>query len=173
MRQYYLLLPAAVLVAPPAHATTYFTVDQVQAALFPGEVLRPVPHTLTDDQVAAVRRASGVSPLSRAVKAWRAAGGGWLVVDEVVGKHDFITYAVALDAGGAVKGVEIMDYRETYGGQVREPRWRAQFTGKRADNAPQLGKDIRNISGATLSSKHVTDGIRRVLATYAIVLAHG
>ena len=65
-----------------------------------------------------------------------------------------------------------MQYRESYGGQVRDPRWRAQFTGKRAGQSLQLGREVKNISGATLSSKHVTDGVRRLLATYAIVLAH-
>ncbi len=91
----------------------------------------------------------------------------------MVGKHEFITYAMALDASGAVKGVEILDYRESYGGQVRDAAWRSQFTGKRHGAALKLGGDVRNISGATLSSKHVTDGVRRVLATYAVVLAPG
>ena len=91
----------------------------------------------------------------------------------MVGKHEFITFAVAIDVGGAVKSVEILDYRESYGGQVRDPRWRAQFIGKRAGAPLKLGGEIKNISGATLSSKHVSDGVRRLLATYAIVLAHG
>ncbi len=91
----------------------------------------------------------------------------------MVGKHEFITYAVALDASGAVKDIEILDYRESYGGQVREAAWRAQFTGKRYGTPLKLGADIKNISGATLSSKHVTDGVRRILATYAVVLAPG
>jgi hypothetical protein len=35
----------------------------------------------------------------------------------------------------------------------------------------RIGRDIQNISGATLSCEHVTDGIRRLLATYAIAIA--
>jgi len=35
-----------------------------------------------------------------------------------------------------------------------------------------LGRQIRNISGASLSCRHVTDGVRRLLSTYAIVLAN-
>ena len=56
---------------------------------------------------------------------------------------------------------------------LRDARWRQQFVGKRAGQSLKLGSDIKNISGATLSSKHVTDGVRRLLATYQIVLAHG
>ena len=160
------------LVAPPAHATVYLTVAQAQAALFPGETLLPAFRTLDSKQAAAIKQASGVAPLSAQLKAWRASGGGWLIIDQVIGKHDYITFALALDATGAVKSVEIMEYRESYGGDVRLAKWRAQFAGKRA--SVRMGKDVRNISGATLSCTHVTDGVRRLLATYAIVLAsHG
>lgn len=168
----YLLL-AAVGVPAAAHATVFMTQEQAQAAMYPHQSLKPDFRTLAPEQVSAIRKASGESPLSKQLKVWRAADGGWFVIDEVVGKHEFITYAVALDPSGAVRDVEILDYREAYGGQVRDPRWRAQFNGKRSGQSLKLGSDIKNISGATLSSKHVTDGVRRVLATYAIVLAHG
>ena len=49
--------------------------------------------------------------------------------------------------------------------------WRGQFIGRRHGDAVAIGKDIQNISGATLSSTHVTEGIRRLLAIYAIALA--
>lgn len=172
MKAEFMLLGLAALAVPAAvHATTYLSVQQVQALMFPGEALKPDARTLSDTQIAAIRKDSGEAPLSRELKAWRAAGGGWLMVDEVVGKHEFITLAVGLDAAGAVRGVEIMDYREAYGGQVRGGAWRGQFTGKRHGAPLRLGRDIQNISGATLSSKHVTDGVRRLLATHALVLA--
>ena len=167
-----LLALSPVAVSSPAWATTYLTVAQAQAQMFPGQALRAAPVALTPDQIAAIRKASGETPLSKEVKAWRAPDGGWFIVDEVVGKHEFITYAVALDHAGAVKEVEILDYKETYGGQVRDPRWRQQFVGKTPAEPVKLGADIKNISGATLSSKHITDGVRRLLDTYAIVLAH-
>ena len=170
MNRHLLLVPLT-LTAIEAHATVYMTPEQAQTAMFPGEILKASFRMLDSTQVQAITKASGVSPLGRQLKAWRAAGGGWLIVDEVVGKHEFITYAVALDASGTLKSLEILDYRESYGGQVRDPRWRAQFVGKRAGAPLQLGREIKNISGATLSSKHVTDGVRRLLATYAIVLA--
>ncbi|MBI1181136.1 MAG: FMN-binding protein, partial [Alphaproteobacteria bacterium] len=126
---------------------------------------------LTDAQVRAIDEAADNKPLSHDLKAWRAPDGGWLIVDEVVGKHEFITFAVGIDAAGAVKDIEIMDYRESFGDQVRNAAWRAQFVGKTNESKLKLGKDIQNISGATLSSKHITDGVRRLLATYEIVLA--
>ncbi len=165
-------LPLAALALAPAaaHATVYFTLEQAQAQMLPGQKLVPAAVTLSDAQFKAIVQDSGEPPLSRDVKAWKAADGSWFVLDQVVGKHEFITYAVALDHTGGVKAVEILDYRETFGGQVRDAAWRAQFTGKHHGDSLRLGKDVKNISGATLSSKHVTDGVRRILSTYAIVL---
>ena len=172
MRKFVLALAAApAFLATPAVAVTYLSLQQAQALMFPHQVLVPDFRDLTADQIAAIRRASGTPPSSPRLRAWRAADGGWLIVDQVVGKHEYITYALALSAAGTVRSVEIMDYRENYGGEVRNPRWRAQFVGRRPGQPLQLGREIRNISGATLSSQHVTDGVRRLLATYAIVLA--
>ena len=173
MRSRLLLLPLASVLAHPAaaHATVYLSTEQAQALMFPGASLTPDFRTLTDAQAAAIHKDSGVDFLGRDLKAWRASTGGWFILDRVVGKHEFITFALALDVSGAVKDIEILDYRESYGDQVRGAGWRAQFTGKRRGAVLKLGQDIKNISGATLSSKHVTDGVKRLLSAYAIVLA--
>ena len=34
----------------------------------------------------------------------------------------------------------------------------------------KLDEDIQNISGATLSCKHIAEGVRRVLAIHAVAL---
>ena len=167
----HILALSAWAMAPAAYATVYMSTEQAQAAMFPGSAFTPQFLTLSDSQVAEIQKVSGERVLNRQIKAWKVSNGGWFVVDQVIGKHEFITYAVGLDPAGAVKQVEILDYRESYGDQVRGAAWRAQFIGKKADAHVKLGEDIKNISGATLSSKHVTDGVRRILATHAVVLA--
>ncbi|HEX8936697.1 MAG TPA: FMN-binding protein [Sphingomicrobium sp.] len=170
-RPFIRLLPLAALAFPGGvSATVYLTVDQAQSAMFPHQKLTPAFRQLQPAEIAAIKRASGETPLSKQLQAWRAQDGGWFIVDRVIGKHEFITYAVALTRDGAVRNVEILDYRETYGGEVRNPAWRQQFVGKRFGAGVELGKGIRNISGATLSSRHVTDGVRRLLATWEVVL---
>lgn len=136
-------LPVAAI-STSAYAATYFTVEQAQRAIFPG----------------ATFTAAGEPNV------WRTSSGGLFVVDRVVGKHEYITVAIGINANGTVKQIEIMDYRESYGYEVREASWRAQFVGKSASSPLQLGQDIKNISGATLSSKHITDGVKRVLQKY-------
>jgi len=158
------------IVAPAALATVYLSTEQAQQAIFPGAAFEPARIELTDAQARAIENRSDVNVRIRELKAWRVSGGGWFIVDEVVGKHEFITYAVGLRADGSVKQIEIMDYRESYGYQIRDPHWRAQFAGKTASAPLKLDRDIRNISGATLSCRHVTDGVKRILATYDIAL---
>ncbi len=136
-------LPIAAI-STSAYAATYFTVEQAQRAIFPG----------------ATFTAAGEPNV------WRTSNGGLFVVDRVVGKHEYITIAVGINPNGTVKQIEIMDYRESYGFEVRDASWRAQFVGKSASSPLQLGQDIKNISGATLSSKHVTDGVKRVMQKY-------
>jgi uncharacterized protein with FMN-binding domain len=121
-----------------------------------------------------LRRASAESDLPRRIVhncrtagVWRTVDGGYFIVDRVVGKHEYITVAVGINANGTVKQIEIMEYNESYGYEVRDAAWRAQFVGKNAGSALQLNVDIKNISGATLSSKHITDGVKRLLQKYA------
>lgn len=174
---WYAIAPILLVAPASAHATTYLTVPQAQRQMFPsasGFLERSVDFTLA--QRKAIGRASGTAaPRSQRIYEARSGGGqiGWLIVDQVLGKHEMITYALALAPDGEVRSVEILDYRETYGGEIRGPAWRRQFTGKRAGHSLKLGKDIHNISGATLSSRHVTDGVRRLLVTYQLLLAGG
>ena len=168
--QWSLLPTAAVVIAAPAYGTVYLTVDQAQQAIFPGARFTEAPLTLSDAQAKAIEAKSGMNVRGREVNAWRVESGGLLIVDQVIGKHEYITYAVGLNADGSVRGIEIMDYRESYGHEIRDPAWRAQFTGKTAADPLKLERDIKNISGATLSCRHITDAVRRLLATYEVAL---
>ena len=163
------LLPLAA--APLAHvacAAQYMTVEQAQRAAFAdaGE-FRPLA---VDAGALAAIGGAGWSP-----KVWQARSGdralGWFLVDQVIGKTELITYAVALDPRGAVLSVDVLDYRESHGGEIRLAGWRRQFVGKTAADPIQLNQDIKNISGATLSCRHVTEGVQRLLKLQATALA--
>ncbi len=143
--------PAAALVsvAAPAYAVQYLSVEQAQKLAFPS----------------ATRFVE-----VQAGRVWKAQAGdkvvGLFVLDRVIGKHLFIDYTVALDPGGRVHRVDILQYRESYGGEVRQASWLGQFVGKTSASPLAVDRDIRNISGATLSSHHVTEGVRRILGLY-------
>jgi len=166
----FIALPASALIASSAFAVQYLNVEQAQKAIFPSKSFTAAPVKLTSVQRKAIEQACGVRVLNGEQRVWRVSGGGWFIVDEVVGKHEFITYAVGLNTDGSVKQIEIMDYRETYGDQIRDQKWHAQFVGKTSKSTLKLDSDIKNISGATLSCRHITDGVKRLLAFYEIAL---
>lgn len=166
-------MPAAALFAllpVAAQARVYLTVEQAQHEMFGAAALTPFPVRLTPAQQDSIRAASSVALPFAGERVWKAADGGWLVIDEVVGKHEFITYAVAIAADGRVRRVEVLEYRESYGHEVARRPWLAQFEGKAADAPLKLGSDVQNVAGATLSCKHLADGVKRVLAMHALLL---
>jgi Na+-translocating ferredoxin:NAD+ oxidoreductase RnfG subunit len=160
-------LPVAA-VSTSVYATTYLTVEQAQQAIFPGGKFAQAFVSLTGEQKREIERRADVNVRNTEVRLWKVAGGGYFIVDEVLGKHEFILYAIGLNADGSVRQIEIMDYRESYGYQIRDSEWRRQFAGKTASAPLKLEHDIRNISGATLSCRHIADGVRRVLATHDV-----
>jgi hypothetical protein len=138
----------AISISAPAHAVQYLSIAQAQRQAFPGA-------TFAEVQDGRVWKAESSGRLL-----------GYFVFDRVIGKHLYIDYAVSVDPSGRVRRVDILEYRESYGGEVRSPSWLAQFVGKTAGSALAVGQDIRNISGATLSSEHIAQGVKRILLAY-------
>jgi Na+-translocating ferredoxin:NAD+ oxidoreductase RnfG subunit len=169
------LLVLAPLLIPAAQASEYFDTASAQKALFPSATqFVAAPVTLSKEQRSQIETLSEVRQRWEEQPAWRAEKEGqfqgWYIEDRVIGKHEFIRYAVALSPEGRVLGIEIMEYLETYGDQVREAEWRGQFLGRTEQSGFKLGKDIRNISGATLSCRNITNGVKRLLALQQVAL---
>ncbi|MDD5140409.1 MAG: FMN-binding protein [Verrucomicrobiales bacterium] len=173
-----IIAPSAIIIsagAIPCYATTYLTVGQAQKICFTNATqFIAADVTLTSEQRKAITKDSGVRVRLDTQKVWRVQNGdkfiGWFIQDEVLGKHEYIQWVLALNADGSVRQIEILDYRETYGYQVRDEKWRAQFYGKQHGAKLKLDDDIKNISGATLSSRHIADGVKRLLSFYELVL---
>jgi len=149
-----------------AYSQVYLTEEQALQAIFPGEKFTRVTFELTSSEVDSIEKKADEKVRNKSITAWVSKMKNIVFIDQVLGKHEFITLAVGITSAGKVKDIEIMEYRETYGYQVHEETWKKQFEGKDATARLKLGKDIINISGATLSSAHVTDGVRRLLQTY-------
>jgi len=95
---------------------------------------------------------------------------GYVFVDEVIGREDFITYAAGIDAAGHLGAA----------GSARLPgesRWRnqkrcvaASIRGRQGLGQLRVQTDIKNIAGATLSCEHVTEGARWLVALWQVAL---
>lgn len=168
------LFGVCLVASQSSYAEVYFTQESVQKALYPQATkfeMRSLKYTPA--QVKTIEAASPTStPLpEHIIEVYEGTRHtGYIVIDKVLGRHEFITYAVALNLAGEVQNIEVMEYVESYGQQIRNEKWRAQFLGKKNGDPLKLNSDIQNIAGATLSCKHITEGIRRLLNLYEIAI---
>ncbi len=89
---------------------------------------------------------------------------GTAVVMNEIGKSEPITFMVGVDKDGKVADVALMVFRESRGGEVREPRFTRQFKGKKLKDPIRVNQDIMSYTGATLSSEAVARGVKKALA---------
>jgi len=178
MRWQFMLVPAAIVTSAPAMAGAhYLTLKQAQELIFPGETFKSDFRSLSDEQMKQIFDASEVTVWNRKVRVWEVSNGGWFFLDQVHGKDDWVAYAVGINPDGSVKSIEILECWERYN-QIRHPAWRAQFVGAKHGEFKGASRgrfiedtEIQNITGTTLSAIHVAEGVRRVLATFALIIA--
>ena len=120
-------MPAAISVTVPlpSYAEQYLTVSAAQKLCFPEcDQFVPAHVKFTPAQIKAIEANSGQKATSCAarksgVRCKAENFSGFFIVDYVIGKHLVIDYAVALSPEGTVKQIEILNYRESYGGEIR------------------------------------------------------
>ncbi len=160
------LLLAAAAAAVPAHASEYFTKDELLTSFFPGakRTWRSVP--LGDADVAAIGKRLGADLKKSAWTVYVFEDEshkrlGYAMLDAQIGLHEDIDFGVRFSPSGTVERVEVRAYREAYGDQVRGARFRNQFVGKTANDPIVAGQDIDIVSGASYSSKALALGVKR------------
>ena len=166
---------AAVAPAPVVVAADYLSLAAAQRAIFP-EAGRfdSVSVQLSAAQRQALEQLAGRQPPRGRLQVWSVQGEsgplGFFMTDEVVGRQDFIDYALGINVDGTLRAPEIMSYRESHGGEIRNAAWLRQFA-RRSDGVRlRAAIDIRNIAGATLSAEHVTAGVRYLSALWQVAL---
>ncbi len=94
---------------------------------------------------------------------------GAIFLLDVVGQSLPISFAVGVKADGTLQDIQVSVYREPYGSEINDRRFRAQFRGKSAQDPLVVGKDIDAISGATISSGSATYAAHKALALWPIL----
>lgn len=88
---------------------------------------------------------------------------GYAMVHNTIGKHKHMTYMVGVDTKGACSDVELLVFREVRGSEVGRKRFNVQYEGKTVLDPIRINKDIINITGATMSVRSISAGVKRVL----------
>jgi len=91
---------------------------------------------------------------------------GYAILDHQIGKTQPITFMTLINPAGQIEQVEILAYQESHGSEVRQGRFLKQYQGKDLSDPLRVSRDIKNISGATLSARAVTTGVKRALVLW-------
>jgi len=170
MRRFVLLL--ALAAACPARAAVLNTKESALEEAFPGASIERSRSFLSEEEAARVDQVAGTPLSSRAVLAWRALDGELLLGTAYLERHRVRTMPesilVFVSPAGEVKRIEVLTFDEPRD-YLPPERWLAQFDGRVLSDGLQLKRDIRGLSGATLSGRAVTEAVRRVLAVHALL----
>ena len=104
---------------------------------------------------------------------------GYVVQSYGKGYSSFIKLLVAVDPEMKVTGIDVLKHGETpgLGDQITTPWFKGQFKGKGIENLVvirgETDKDIQAISGATISSRGVTKGVKEAVETLQKEMAGG
>lgn len=161
-----------------ANAKKYYTVPEVLTYFFKtSEEVNSKSFTLTDADLQKIYRLVHKSksfPLRDKWTVYVAKTGnkidGYALIDNIIGRDRPITYAVKISPKGEIQEIEILVYRESHGGQVKQAAFRRQFVSKKIEDPIRVGRDIKKVSGATISSRNVAYGVKRVLAVWNVMV---
>ena len=88
---------------------------------------------------------------------------GYAFIGTAPSKTDTFEYLVVFDSSLVIKKVNVLVYREDYGGEIGSNRWLRQFVGKARSTDLAVGKNIAAISGATISVYSMTNAVNQLL----------
>ena len=167
-----LLVVALHVLAAPAAARVFLTVDEALALAFPQARIERRTVYLTDAQRARAGELAGAEVASAIVHPYVATRDG-----EVVGTAYFDTHRVrtlpetlmvVVDPQGRPARVEVLSFDEPADYLPRKP-WYRQFESHTLDDDLALQRDIRPVAGATLTARATTAAVRRVLALHRVI----
>lgn len=169
------LLLAVAVSHTAATAAEYLSFEDALALAFPdaGKVERFRPEPTAEQQRTILERSGSRAEAKLGGVYVGHSGGvvdGVAYIDHVIGRTEYITWLCVLSPAGVVRRLEVMAYREPYGGEVRDRAFLRQFEGKGPDALLRPGREIANIGGATLSVNALTDRVRFLLAFHAVAV---
>ncbi len=158
-----------------ASANEYLTSEQALKIAFPdADSIEKKRVAVTTEHREKLRNRYGLKRASRTFRYFVGVRNGeimgYSVIDNILGERKPFTFMVVVAPDGTVKSVEIMAYRESYGGEIRQPRFLGQFRGKKESDPLRLKTDVQSVSGATISSRAVTNGVRIILAYLSVIV---
>jgi len=162
-------------VAGPAHAKVFHSRQEALQLAFPeAERIEKQTYVLTPEQVAEIEERSRARTDTRLVTIFTAWRGetvlGYAHVDVHTVRTHPEAFMVVLKPDGSVRSVRVLAFHEPLDYLPAE-RWYSLFEGKTKGDRLQVDGDVHGVVGATLSTRAAADGVRRMLAYHAVLIA--
>jgi hypothetical protein len=165
--------------ATTALPTTLVSLDQALDSAFPPPLVVEARTAFLDEEDALrIEEVAGSEPPSRVVRYFVAheegatdpmsAGAAFLDTHLVRTLEE--TLLIVVTPAGTIDHIEVLSFREPRE-YLPSARWIAQFEGRKLDEDLWLRRGVRTLSGATLSSRSITEATRRALALHALLMS--
>ncbi len=170
----FVLLACIFLAVPVASAKVFVSQNQALREAFPDatRIERETKVVIGDeyDRIKAITkddRPAKVVVIHTAYRDDLLLGYGHIDVHNVRTKPE--AFLVVLTPDGVVRSVRVLAFHEPLD-YLPTDRWYGQFAGKTRQDRLRVGGDIHGVVGATLSTQAASDGVRRMLAYYEVLL---
>jgi len=160
--------------AVPAGAKVFHSQKEAIELAFPdADRVETRTLILTGEQTEVIQREARSKLDSRIVKLYHGYRDDQLLGHAFIDVHVVRTlpeaFLVVLTPEGKVASLRVLAFHEPLE-YMPAPRWYHQFESKGLEDDLRLGRDIHGILGATLSTRAVTESVRRVLALYRVLI---
>lgn len=91
---------------------------------------------------------------------------GYILVKEAMGRYHSFKFMVFVNPELEIEKVYVLQYDEDYGSEITSKKWLLQFKGFNPQSEFKYKQNIDAISGATISSKSITIGIKEALQKF-------
>ena len=165
-------LLACLLIAVPASGKVFITFDEAIELAFPACTIKRHTIFLSKGQMEQARKIAGVEISSALVYPYVAMKDGKMMGIAYFDAHIVRTLPetimITVDPEDRIQRIEVLDFNEP-SDYVPRTAWYQQFTGQRLDNDLAVKRNIRSIAGATLTARHTTDAVRRMMALHHVI----
>lgn len=157
-----------------AHAKVFHSRSEAVALAFPdADRIEEQTLVLDDAQLARVERRARAKVDTRIVRVHSGYKGDQLLGYALLDLHQVRTlpeaFLIVLTPEGVVRSLRVVAFHEPLE-YMPGGRWYEQFAGKSGEDPLRVGADVHGIVGATLSARATTEGVRRALALFHVVI---
>lgn len=157
-----------------AKGKVYYSKSEALDSAFPGaDRVDSRTIVLNDEEASAIQSLAKAKLETRLITVYTGVKDGEIVGYAFIDIHNVRTlpeaFLIVLSPEGEIESLQVLAFYEPEE-YLPSEGWLAQFDRRVLDDQLRLGGEIHGIAGSTLSARAVTDGVRRSLAIFELIV---